>query len=174
MDTSTSSNNNQSHTLETNYKWVINLSKIPLTQGQQSVLVKGPNFAIASKNPPNLDYITPIETACQKLNNQDAEELRDDINGLLRKSHVPRPNLTKEENKALAELKRGKDRTILTADKGVAMVVLDKKDYVDKVEGLLAQLIYRTINIDPTNKLKAKFILTLKRSKGNQYGGRYV
>ena len=45
------------------------------------------------------------------------------------------------------------------------MVVLDKKDYVDKVEGLLTQLAYRTINTDPINKLKAKLILTLKRIK---------
>ena len=45
---------------------------------------------------------------------------------------MPRPNLTKDENKALAGLKRDKDRTLLTTDKGVAMVVLDKKDYIEK------------------------------------------
>ena len=50
---------------------------------------------------------------------------------------MPRPNLTKEENKALAELNRDKDRTILTADKGVAMIVLDKKDYIEKAKKLL-------------------------------------
>ena len=36
---------------------------------------------------------------------------------------------------------------------------------MDKVEGLLGQLAYRTINADPPNKLKAKLILTLKRIK---------
>ena len=45
------------------------------------------------------------------------------------------------------------------------MVVLDKKDHVDKVESLLVQLTCRTINTNPTNKLKAKLILTLKRIK---------
>ena len=34
-----------------------------------------------------------------------------------------------------------------------------------KVEGLLALLAYRIINTDPAIKLKAKFILTLKRMK---------
>ena len=67
--------------------------------------------------------------------------MRADINGLLRKSHAPKPNLTKEEIKALGELKRDKDRTILTADKGVAMVVLDKKDYLEKAKELLVQLL---------------------------------
>ena len=33
------------------------------------------------------------------------------------------------------------------------------------MEGLLAQLMYRTIHTVPTNKLKAKLILTLKRIK---------
>ena len=54
------------------------------------------------------------------------------------------------------ELKRDKDRIILTADKGVAMVVLDRKEYIEKAENLLGQPAYRTIDRDPTNKLKAK------------------
>ena len=50
-------------------------------------------------------------------------------------------------------------------DKGVAMVVMDRKEYVEKVEGLLAQPPYRTIAADPTNKLKARLIQPLKRIK---------
>ena len=52
------------------------------------------------------------------------------------------------------------------ADKGVAMVVMDKKDYIDKTNNLLAQPAYRTIDRDPTNnKLKAKFITICRRIK---------
>ena len=47
---------------------------------------------------------------------------------------------------------------VLTVDKGVAMVVMDRKEYVDKVEGLLAQLAYKTSTSDPSNKFKAKLI----------------
>ena len=54
---------------------------------------------------------------------------------------------------------------MLTADKGVATVVLDKKEYLEKPEALLGQLDYRTINRDPTNKLKARLIQTLRRIK---------
>ena len=36
---------------------------------------------------------------------------------------------------------------------------------MEKVEGLLAQLSYRTIAADPTNKLKARLIQTIKRIK---------
>ena len=132
LDTSTSCNNNQSHTLEANDKWVVNLSKIPLIQAQQSVLAKGPNFAIAPNKPLSVDYITAIQSVCHTFTDQDAEELRADINTLLRRVQAPKPNLNKEEIKGLSELRKDKDRLVLTADKGVAMVVLDKDDYIER------------------------------------------
>ena len=77
---------------EPNPKWVINLSNKPLTPAQRSVLAKGPNFVVTPRPPPNLEYITAIEAVCTKLSQQDAEELRADINRVLRSSHPP--NLT--------------------------------------------------------------------------------
>ena len=74
---------------EPNPKWVINLSSKPLTKAQRSVLAKGPNYAVSPKHPPNLEYITAIEAACTKLSQQDAKELRADINWVLRASHLP-------------------------------------------------------------------------------------
>ena len=53
--------------------------------------------------------------------------------------HAPKPNLSREESKALARLRRDKDRIILTADKGVAIAVQDKREYIDKANNLLAQ-----------------------------------
>ena len=72
-----------------NPRWVINLSGKPLTPAQRSVLAKGPNFAVTPKHPPNLEYITAIEAACTKLSEQDAEELRANINWVLRAFHPP-------------------------------------------------------------------------------------
>ena len=72
---------------EPNPKWVINLSSKPLTKAQRSVLAKGPTFVVSPKHPLNLEYITAIEAACTKLSQQDAEELRADINQVLRASH---------------------------------------------------------------------------------------
>ena len=65
---------------EPNPKWVINLSSKPLTQVQRCVLAKGPNFAVLPRHPPNLEYITAIESACTKLSQLDAEDHRADIN----------------------------------------------------------------------------------------------
>ena len=63
---------------------------------------------------------------------EDASELRADINALLRKGKAPKPNLNKAERIGLTQVKKDQDRVILAADKGVALVVLDKEDYINK------------------------------------------
>ena len=124
--------------VETNNKWVINLSKTSLTKGQISVLAKGPNFAIAPRHKPNIYYIIAIESVYPKLKEEDAGELRANISSLLRRVQVPKSNLTKQESIGLAKLEKDKDRVVLTADKGVVMIVMDKEDYISKAESLLA------------------------------------
>ena len=52
---------------------------------------------------------------CAKLKEDNAMELRTDINALLRKARVPKPNLTKKERIGLLQLKKDKDKVILTA-----------------------------------------------------------
>ena len=124
---------------------------------------------VSPKHPPNLEYITAIEAACTKLSQQDAEELRADINRVLRSSHPPKPNLTKAQNSALRELKRDRGCIVLTADKRVAMVIMDGQDYINKANSLLNQNTYRSIPRDPTNSIKNKLISILRRVK-NQTG----
>ena len=126
---------------------------------------KGPNFALSPSNPPSIELISGIELVCHKLSEQDMQELRAETNCLLRRAKPPKLNITKEEHNALKELRQDKERMVLTADMGVAMVVMDRNEYMEKVEGLLAQPAYRTIAADPTNKLKARLIQTLKRIK---------
>ena len=54
---------------------------------------------------------------------------------------------------------------ILTVNKGVSMVVMDRDDYNKKAEALLQQPAYRPITNDPTNKYKTKLIALLKSIK---------
>ena len=63
------------------------------------------------------------------------------------------------------ELKRDKDSIVLTADMGVAMVIMDRQDYISKANNLLSQYTYKTIQQDPTNTIKNKLITILKRVK---------
>ena len=136
-----------------------------MTKAQSSVFPKGPNFEVSPKHPPNLKYINSIEAACTKLSQQDAEECRADINRVLRSSHLSKPNLTKAHNSALRELKRDRDDIVLTADKGVAMLIMDRQDYINEANSLLNQNTYRSIPRDPNNTIKNKLISILKRVK---------
>ena len=47
------------------------------------------------------------------------------------------PNITKEEREAIKTLKEDDTWVVLTADKGVVIVVMDKSSYVDKCMTLL-------------------------------------
>ena len=80
-----------------------------------------------------------------------------------------KPNITKAQNLAIREDKKDRDRIVLTADKGVAMVMMDRQDYISKANNLLSQNTYRSIPQDPTNTIKNKLINILKRVK-NQTG----
>ena len=78
-----------------------------------------------------------VEHACSKLNQGKTDELRVEVKNVLRKVQLPRANIKKEEMKAMKELREDDTRMILNADKGVALVVMDKEDYIKKAEDLL-------------------------------------
>ena len=62
-------------------------------------------------------------------------------------------------------MKKDNTRIILTADKGVSLVVMNNEDYIKKDEELLNEPTYRTISSDPTTKYKNKLINLLKTIK---------
>ena len=115
-------------------KWVINLSSIPLTKEQESLLAHGPNSVITPKKPPLGEYIYNIEKACQSLDTSTTEELRSEVYRVLRQPHQLKPNLKKEEMIAMKQLKRDRNCMVLTADKDVTLVVMDRSDYIKKAK----------------------------------------
>ena len=130
------------------------------------MLAHGPGYAVTPKHPPYGDYIAAIEKACSTMDHNKAEELRAEIRGALRKTHSTRSNITREEVQALADFKRDSSKVIIQADKGVALVIMDKPDYITKAEDLLKdKKTYKEITTDPTNKLKTKLISLLNTIK---------
>ena len=67
--------------------------------------------------------------------------------------------------KGMKELREDDTRVILTADKGVALVFMDKEDYIKKTEDLLNQPTYKLIPADPTTRQKNRLINLLKNIK---------
>ena len=89
---------------------------------------------------------------CSKLKEEDAIQLRSDINSLLRRAKVPKAHLTKQEKIGLSQLKKDKERVNLTVEKGVAMVIMDKEEYNRKAQELLTSPAYKSLPRDPTKK----------------------
>ena len=140
-----------------NSTWVRNISSTPLTQ--KKLLSHGPNYAVVPKSLPITEYIATIEQACTALQQGKVEELRGEVKATIKKIQPPK------YKKAWEELKKDKNRIILTADKGVSIVVIDKEEYIRKAEELLRQPTYKTIPTDPTNKYKNKLIILLRNIK---------
>ena len=72
---------------------------------------------------------------------------------------------TNDEFKALKELKDDKSRIILTVNKGVALEIMEKNDYIQRAEELLNTTTYKKIPEDPTNKHKNRLVNILKNIK---------
>ena len=141
------------------------MSKTPLTQAQEKLLLHGPNFIILPKEPPTSVYIVAIEKACLKLPPGKTEELRGKIKAILKKKTNTKHNITKEEHQAIKELRNNNTRMVLTADKGVSMVFMDKEDYNTKSEELLQSSTYKILATDPTTRHKNKLVSLLKSIK---------
>ena len=166
--TDNGNNNNTSTSTSTNTiygNWVRNLSKTPLTEAQECLLAHGPNFVLVPREPQTCEFIVAREKACQYLMQGKAEELRGEIKSLLKKNHNIKPNIPKDEYWVLKEMKKDNTRMVLTADKGVSMVVVDRENYIQKSEKLLHQQNYKILQSDPTNKYKNKLISPLKSIK---------
>ena len=146
-------------------RWVVNMSKKPTTEAQEKLLAHGPNFVITPRCPPICEYIVVVEQTCQNMAQGEAEKLRAEVKAVLKKIQPPKFNITKEEQKAMNELKKDTNRVILTADKGTCLVVMDKEEYINKAQELLKEDSYRIIPEDPTNKQKNKLIQLLKKIK---------
>ena len=60
-------------------KWVINLSKTPLTREQERLLAHRPRFVITPKETPVTEYIAATEQACTKIDQGKQEEFRVEV-----------------------------------------------------------------------------------------------
>ena len=92
--------------------------------------------------PPKTPHV--IETFITAVNNDLSEsEIR----------KIPKDNLTKEERKALEELKARTDIIITKADKGGAVVIWDTNDYIKEAERQLNDTTsYKVLAQDPTEE----------------------
>ena len=98
----------------------------------------------------------------------EVEEIRGQIKLILKNITPPKPNISKEEIKAIKELRRDQEKVILTAHKGVSMVVMEKKECIKKSEDLLNQSTYIALTTDLINKCKNNLIKSAQDHKSRR------
>ena len=103
-----------------------------LTHKKTDLLVKYLNFAITSKTLPNTDIRATIEDAVKDLEKEEADTIGAKISLTLQNTKPPKDNLSKDEHRALKELKSDTLIIILPADKGRSTVIPNREDYLGK------------------------------------------
>ena len=93
-------------------KWVINLSSKPLSNGEQSILQKGPKFAVSSSKLPITEYIAVTKRICDELGEnttgKDCTEIYQKTKEVLqhfKEKKGPTRNITKQEKEAIKTLR---------------------------------------------------------------------
>ncbi|XP_037529279.1 uncharacterized protein LOC119406616 [Rhipicephalus sanguineus] len=138
-----------------NDNFVVNLSSRQLSPTEHTVLAKGHNFNVNTAHPSLPRIIAATEEGIRRLDNGIRENVRLKAIGVLSKIGKRREhNMSREENNAIRSLRNDENIVILPADKGNAMVVLDREAYSDKVRDLLHSPAYETLAKDPTPRVQ--------------------
>ncbi|XP_075723747.1 uncharacterized protein LOC142765826 [Rhipicephalus microplus] len=134
-----------------NENFVVNLSSKQLSPTEHSVLAKGHNFNTTTTRPSLPKIIAATEEGIRRLDSGIRENVRLKAIGVLSKIGKRREhNLSREECKAIHALRNDDKVVILPADKGNAVVLLDREAYNDKVRDLLDSPAYEELTKDPT------------------------
>ena len=141
----------------------------PPHQGTIILTTKRTQLCYHPKIPHIEAYITATEQASSKLPAQKEDEFRSDINKILKQQqqhHNNQCNLNPSQCRDLTQLKQDNSRVVLTAYKGLAMVIIAQEDYINKALTLLQDTnTYKVLPKDPTSQLKNKLISLLKDIK---------
>ena len=107
-----------------------------------------------------------------ELNAVDCSGLYHDVNGILNTftNKSIHTNITKSEHLALKNLRNDKDHIIVTADKGVILVVLDKTECIIKCDALPQDnSVYPHLSKDTSPTIHKELIKILQDYKNNNF-----
>jgi hypothetical protein len=192
MNVNSSNINNERNSINiiesiSNRQNIFNLSNRTLTEVEERVLNKGLKFGIKNKKVDTFEILTRFEILAQSLmrhdqqpnisnepnNNKDRSDFFNELGKMayefIELSKRARDTLTEDESKALYNLSKDQTIIITKADKGNAVVIQNKKDYIKKVKTLLTKDgKFEKIKQDPTidrEKALAQYLRNLTKPK---------
>ena len=126
---------------KTGKNWVRNISFRPLDENETHVLSYGLKHSVTPKDTPSDDIVSSAESVLahqRELLESTKDDIRSRMPSILQLASLTDCNLAKDKLHALKRLKNDKDIVILLADKRrVTVVVVDKKDYIDKMDSVV-------------------------------------
>ena len=157
---------------KTDKNWVRNISSRPLDENETQILSYGLKHSVTPKRIPTDDIVSSVESVLasqRELPESTKDDIRSRIASTLQSASLTDCKLTKDELHALKRLRNDKDIVILPADKGRVTVVMDKKDYTDKMDSLVNdKQTYEPLKRDPTPALQRRLngkLLDLKKTE---------
>ena len=136
---------------------VVNISKAVLPNIQLNVLSKGLKYVPTPSSLNVTDIITNSEKSLYNAPTIIKQAAIAEISTFVTKWKKPsHNNLTNEERKALKQIKSNPTITVVNADKGGKVVVMNRDEYVSKIEEQLTNPnVYESVK-DSTNSIKNK------------------
>jgi hypothetical protein len=144
---------------------VINLSNFETTSIHIQALTKGMKYSVTPRSLPIVDMVSGIEKGLHKLDDEFANQVRCELYRHINREQKKyiKPNLTKEENLAIKQIRDNKDVITLEADKGGAIVLMNRAEYEIKLENILKGEDFEKLKDDPTTKIERKIYRVLKK-----------
>ena len=146
-----------------------------LTPEEKSLLQKGSKCAVTPATIPIKEYISTTTVAvlqADELNGVDWSGLYHNVNRILNTftNKTIHTNITRSEHVALENLRKDNDHIMFTADKGVALVVTDKTEYITECKALLLdKSVYQHLSRDTSPTIHKEFIKILQDYKNNNF-----
>lgn len=128
--------------------FVINQSTQQFTNEQLRMLNLGLNYAVEPMALPKEDIIVDIEAAIKFIPQNKKEDIRKCVAESMEKEHKKGNQATKQELRIIKELKQ-KPVHYMKADKGNAVVIMDKEEYENRVMEKLGNGGFRELKTDP-------------------------
>ena len=146
-----------------------NVNSRTLTEDEERILALGLNFVVTPRMIPPHDIIAATESTTRQLDTEKAKKLREGVSNALHKARLPTSNLDRGMLKTMKDLQKDDSIVILPADKENATVVMDRTEYLEKMNRLLEDETYRTLKMDPTSKVEKKITKALKQLESKGY-----
>ena len=139
-----------------------NFSSYNLSDVEKSLLAKGLNFTLPPKTLNFADYMTPYEMLYRDIKGSDATQFDLDVfkvnlkkvafSSFKRYNFLKELNLSKSEYDALKNLSANKDIVIQKSDKGNSVVIVNRDDYIKRMQDMVNdESKFEKINV-PTDK----------------------